>query len=54
MVVEAETKRHAVDVEEVHTMKVLVPMRNLYDSPNYGCDAPNPGGPLTTRQHAEY
>ena len=37
MVVEAETKRHVVDVEEVHTVKVLVPMRNLYDSPNYGC-----------------
>ena len=32
--VEAEMKRHNVDVEEVHTMKVLDPMRNLYGSPN--------------------
>ena len=29
MVVEAETKRHVVDVEDVHTVKVLVPMRSL-------------------------
>ena len=30
MVVKAETKRHTVDVEEVHTVEVLVPMRNLW------------------------
>ena len=34
MVVEAETKRHIVDVEEVHTVEVLVPMRSLCGSPN--------------------
>ena len=34
MVVEAEMKRHTVDVEEVHTVEVLVPMRNLCGSPN--------------------
>ena len=34
MVVEAETKRHTVDVEEAHTMEVLVPMRSLCGSPN--------------------
>ena len=34
MVVEVEMKRHTVDVEEVHTIEVLVPMRNLCGSPN--------------------
>ena len=37
MVVEAKTKRHAVDVEEVHAvkvLKVLVPMRSLCGYPN--------------------
>ena len=34
MVVEAEMKKHTVDVEEVHTVEVLVPMRNLFGSPN--------------------
>ena len=34
MVVEAEMKRHTVNVEEVHTVEVLVPMRNLCGSPN--------------------
>ena len=34
MVVEAETKRHTVDMEEVHTVEVLVPIRNLCGSPN--------------------
>ena len=34
MVVEAEMKRHTVDVEEVHTVEVLVPMWNLCGSPN--------------------
>ena len=34
MVVEAEMKRHTVDVEKVHIMEVLVPMRNLCGSPN--------------------
>ena len=34
MVVEAEVKRHTLDVEEVHIVEVLVPMRNLCGSPN--------------------
>ena len=34
MVVEAEMKRHIMGVEEVHTVEVLVPMRNLCGSPN--------------------
>ena len=34
MVVEAEMKRHTVDVEEVHTVEVLVSMRSLCGSPN--------------------
>ena len=34
MVVEAGTKRHTVDVEEVHIVEVLVPMRSLCGSPN--------------------
>ena len=34
MVVEAEMKRHTVDVEEVHTVEVLDPMRNLCGSSN--------------------
>ena len=28
---------HNMEVQEVHTMEVLVPRRNLCDSPNYGC-----------------
>ena len=34
MLVEAEVKRHNVDVEEVHNVEVLVSMRNLCRSPN--------------------
>ena len=34
MVVEAEMKRHTVDVEEVHIVLVLVPMRGLGGSSN--------------------
>ena len=34
MVVEAETKRHTMDVEDVHTVEVLAPMRSLCGSPN--------------------
>ena len=34
MVVEVEMKRHTVDVEEVHIVEVLVPMRNLCGSHN--------------------
>ena len=34
MVVKDEMKRHTVDVEEVHTVEVLDPMRNLCGSPN--------------------
>ena len=32
--VEVEMKRHTVDVEEVHTVEVLVPMRGLGGSSN--------------------
>ena len=28
--------KHKMEVQEVHTVEVLVPMRNLCDSPNYG------------------
>ena len=34
MVVEAERKKHTVDVQEVHIVEVLVPMRDLGVSPN--------------------
>ena len=34
MVVEAEMKRYTVDVEEVHTVEVLDPVRNLCGSLN--------------------
>ena len=34
MVVEAEMKKHTVNVQEVHIVKVLVPMRDLGGSPN--------------------
>ena len=37
MVVEAEMKKHTVNVQEIHNVKVLVSMRNLGGSPNYGC-----------------
>ena len=33
----AEKWGHNMEVQEVHIVEVLVPMRNLYDSPNYGC-----------------
>ena len=33
----AEEWRHNKEVQEVHIVEVLVPMRNLCDSPNYGC-----------------
>ena len=29
--------KHKMEVQELHTMEVLVPMRNLCDSPIYGC-----------------
>ena len=29
--------KYNMEVQEVHTMEVLVPMRNLCDCPNYGC-----------------
>ena len=29
--------KHNMEVQEVHTVEVLVPIRNLCDSPNYGC-----------------
>ena len=32
--VEAKMKRHTMDVEEVHTVEVLDPLRNLCGSPN--------------------
>ena len=34
MVVEAEMKKHTVNVQKVHIVKVLVPMRDLGGSPN--------------------
>ena len=34
MVVEAEMKKHTVNVQEVHIVEVLVPMRDLGGSPN--------------------
>ena len=37
MVAAAEKWRHNMEVQEVHIVEVLVPMRNLCDSPNYGC-----------------
>ena len=37
MVVEAELKKHIVDVHEVHFVLVLVPMRGLGGSSNKGC-----------------
>ena len=32
-----EELKQKMEVQEVHTMEVLVPMRNWCDSPNYGC-----------------
>ena len=29
--------KHNMEVQEVHTVEVLVPMRNLCDFSNYGC-----------------
>ena len=34
MVVEAEMKKHTVNVQEIHTVEVLVPMKDLGGSPN--------------------
>ena len=34
MVVVAERWKHTMDMQEVHTVEVLVPMRNLSGSPN--------------------
>ena len=34
MVVEAERKKHTMNVQEVHTVEVLVSMKNLGGSPN--------------------
>ena len=33
----AEELKDTMDVQEIHTMEVLVSMRNLGGSPNYGC-----------------
>ena len=33
----AEELKHNVEVQKVHTVEVLVSMRNLGGSPNYGC-----------------
>ena len=33
----AEELKDTVDVQEIHTVGVLVSMRNLGGSPNYGC-----------------
>ena len=32
-----EELKHNMEVHEVHIVEFLVPMRNLCDSPNYGC-----------------
>ena len=32
-----EGSKHKMEVQEEHIVGVLVPMRNLCDSPNYGC-----------------
>ena len=32
-----EELKHEMEVHEVHTVEVLVPMRNWCDSSNYGC-----------------
>ena len=32
-----EELKHKMEVREVHTVEVLVPMRNWCDSPNHGC-----------------
>ena len=37
LVVAAEKWGHNMEVQEVHIVEILVPMRNLCDSPNYGC-----------------
>ena len=29
--------KHKMEVQEEHIVEVWVPMRNSYDSPNYGC-----------------
>ena len=34
MVVETEELKHKMEKQEVHTMEVLVPMRDLCGSPN--------------------
>ena len=36
VVVAAGKWGHNMEVQEVHTVEVLAPMRNLCDSPNYG------------------
>ena len=36
MVAAAEKWGHNMEVQEVHIVEVLVPMRNVCDSPNYG------------------
>ena len=37
VVAAAEKWRYNMEVQEVHIVEVLIPMRNLCDSPNYGC-----------------
>ena len=37
LVVAAEKWGHNMEVQEVHIVEIWVPMRNLCDSPNYGC-----------------
>ena len=34
VVVEAKTKKHTMNVQEVHIVEVLVPMKDLVGSPN--------------------
>ena len=37
VVVVAEELKNNMEEHEVYTMEVLIPMRNLSGSPNYGC-----------------
>ena len=37
MVIEAEMKKHTMEVQEVHNEKILVPMRSLGGSSNLVC-----------------
>ena len=44
-------KLRALEIKECHDISVAIPSSKLQV---LHCDAPKPGGPLTTRQPAEY